>query len=202
MTLRQFLFIAALLMAASIAGSSPRPHAPVDPAGPVPPTVNTWHDRPNVHGSDSPDGGARDDATDDVLDLDGLAGVRFGDTQAELTERGILRETPESCGPTLVGQETVSPIFYDNRLVLIWVSASVRTPEGVTVGTPVADLPSRFPSLTRLDAPDGSYRFDGLLAQRGDRAYLFLHDGRTVRKTIAGYAEYAQRLFAEGYGPC
>jgi hypothetical protein len=53
-----------------------------------------------------------------------------------------------------------------------------------------------------LTAPPGTYRFDGLLARQGDRAYLFLHDGRTVRKTVAGYADYAQRLFDEGFGTC
>ncbi|TWJ26620.1 hypothetical protein JD81_00080 [Micromonospora sagamiensis] len=178
MTFRQFLFIAALLAAASVAGSGVHPQAPVAPTEPVEPV------------------------TDEVIDLHGLAGVEFGDSQRELVERGMLHQTPESCGPALVGQETASPVFRDDRLVLLWVSAPVRTPEGVTVGTPVGDLRSRFPSLTRLDAPEGTYRFDGLLAQRGDRAYLFLHDGRTVRKTIAGYADYAQRLFDEGHGPC
>ncbi|WP_425413402.1 hypothetical protein [Micromonospora pallida] len=166
------------MTAASVAGSGVRPHSPIVPADPIGPTV------------------------DEVIDLNGLAGAEFGDSQRELAERGILQEAAESCGPTLVGHETASPIFYDDRLVLLWVSAPVRTPEGVTVGTPVDDLPAHFPSLARLGAPKGTYRLDGLLAQRGDRAYLFLHDGRTVRKTIAGYAEYAQRLFAEGYGPC
>lgn len=178
MTLRQFIFIAALLTAASIAGSGVRPLAPVGPADPV------------------------DPVTDEVVDLNGLHDVEFGDTEQELTARGRLRAQVESCGPTLVGHETVSPVFYEDRLVLLWVSAPVRTPEGVTVGTPVGEVGSHFPALTRLRAPQGSYRFDGLLARRGDRAYLFLHDGRTVRKTIAGYADYAQRLFAEGHGPC
>ncbi|WP_405104138.1 hypothetical protein [Micromonospora sp. NBC_01412] len=45
-------------------------------------------------------------------------------------------------------------------------------------------------------------REDPLRARRSDRAYLFLHDGRTVRKIIAGYADWARRLFAEGHGPC
>lgn len=178
MTLRQFLFIAALLTAASVAGSGVRPHPPVAPAEPVEPV------------------------TDEVVDLTGLHGVEFGDTERELTERGVLRESAESCGPTLVGHETASPIFYGDRLVLLWVSAPVRTPEGITVGTPVSEVRDRLPALTRLKAPQGTYRFDGLLARRGDRAYLFLHDGRTVRKTIAGYADYARRLFDEGHGPC
>ncbi|MEU4566263.1 hypothetical protein [Micromonospora sp. NPDC023956] len=169
------------MTAASVAGSGSRPHPPVEPAQPAEPVAPV---------------------VDEVIDLHGLAGVEFGDSRRELTERGVLREVAESCGPTLVGHETVSPVFHQGRLVLLWVSAPVRTPEGVTIGTPVRELRSRFPSLARLDAPDGTYRFDGLLARRGDRAYLFLHDGRTVRKTIAGYADYAQRLFDEGHGPC
>ena len=56
--------------------------------------------------------------------------------------------------------------------------------------------------LTCLPAPPGSHRFAGLLARDGDRAYLFLHDGVTVREIIAGYADWARRLFDEGYGPC
>ncbi|WP_348651172.1 hypothetical protein [Micromonospora sp. WMMD882] len=163
------------MTAASVAGSGVRPQPPVEPAEP---------------------------ATDAVIDLAGLPGVEFGDTEQELTERGMLRTSAESCGPTLTGHDTASPIFYDDRLVLLWVSPPVRTPEGITVGTPVSEVSSRFPALTRLTAPQGTYRFDGLLARRGDRAYLFLHDGRTVRKTIAGYADYAERLFDEGYGPC
>ncbi|WP_423791055.1 hypothetical protein [Micromonospora cathayae] len=163
------------MTAASVAGSGVRPQPPVGSAGPV---------------------------TDEVVDLTGLHGVEFGDTEQELTARGVLRDTVESCGPTLVGHETASPIFYDDRLVLLWVSAPVRTPEGITVGTPVSEVHDHYPASTRLTAPQGTYRFDGLLARDGDRAYLFLHDGRTVRKTIAGYADYAQRLFDEGYGPC
>jgi hypothetical protein len=37
---------------------------------------------------------------------------------------------------------------------------------------------------------------------RGDRAFLFLHDGQTVQKEIAGYADYVRRLYAEDFGVC
>ena len=86
--------------------------------------------------------------------------------------------------------------------MLLWVSRPVATPEGVTDGTPVAQVRARYPRAVRLTAPEGTYRFDGLLARRGDRAYLFLHYGRVVRQTIAGYASWARRLFDEGHGPC
>lgn len=176
MKLRQFFFIAALLTAASSTGSGARPPAPAVPGRPA--------------------GGS------EVIDLNGLRNVEFGDTEQELTRRGVLRSQVESCGPMLAGHETASPIFVDDRLVLLWVSAPIRTPEVITIGTPVSEVWSSYPSVTKLTAPQGTYRFDGLLARHGDRAYLFLHDGRVVRKIIAGYADYARKLFDEGYGPC
>ncbi|MET8310418.1 hypothetical protein [Micromonospora sp. NPDC005173] len=173
---RQFAFIAMLLTAASIAGSG------VPPTGPI------------------PDG--RPAGSVEIIDLNGLRNIEFGDTEDELTRRGILRTDMEACGPMLAGHDTVSPVFAEDKLVLLWVGDPMRTPEGITVGSPVDQVWSRYPSVTRLHAPQGTHRFDGLLARSGDRAYLFLHDGRTVRKTIAGYADWARRLFDEGAGPC
>ncbi|MEV6811638.1 hypothetical protein [Micromonospora sp. NPDC051296] len=137
-----------------------------------------------------------------VVDLDGLADVDFGATESELTRRGILRTDVDACGPTLAGHDMVSPIFIDNRLVLLWAGDPVSTPEGITAGTPIAEVRATYPTVRQLRAPQGTHRFDGLLARDGDRAYLFLHDGRTVRKIIAGYADWAHRLFVEGHGPC
>jgi len=142
-------------------------------------------------------------AKSDVLDLHGVHNVEFGDTEQELQRRGQLDVEPAvGCGPALTEPSTVSPVFADDRLVLLWASPSVRTPEGVTAGTPVDQVRAAYPAAARLTAPPGTYRFDGLLARQGDRAYLFLHDGRTVRKTVAGYADYAQRTFDEGFGLC
>ncbi|WP_371686223.1 hypothetical protein [Micromonospora sp. 15K316] len=138
----------------------------------------------------------------EVLDLTGLRNVEFGDTEDELTRRGILRTDVQGCGWTLAGHTAISPVFVDDRLVLIWLGDSTRTTEGVGVGSPLRQVRARYPQLTPLHAPQGTYRLNGLLARDGDRAYLFLHDGRTVRKVIAGYADWAERLFAEGHGPC
>ncbi|MEU8025848.1 MULTISPECIES: hypothetical protein [Micromonospora] len=200
MKLRQFVFIATLLAAASIAGSGVRPHGPVDAGGDARPP------------GPPPDAGrsAVDEAADEVVDLNGLTDVEFGDTEEELARRGMLASDVDACGPTLAGHGAVSPIFVDDRLVLLWLDdpvptaerINVRTPQGIGVGTPVEEVRARYRSVSPLDAPRRTYRFDGLLARSGDRAYLFLHDGRTVRKIIAGYADWARRLFVEGYGPC
>ncbi|MFC0030627.1 hypothetical protein ACFFMM_13975 [Micromonospora chaiyaphumensis] len=164
------------MAAASIAGSGVRPQGPDVPARPV---------------------GAAE-----VVSLDGLGNAAFGATEEDLTRRGVLRTDEDACGPTLAGHGSVSPIFADDRLVLLWLDDPMSTPEGITVGTPVDAVHDAYPSVVGLDAPQEMHRFDGLLARNGDRAYLFLHDGTTVRKIIAGYADWARRLFDEGYGPC
>jgi hypothetical protein len=173
---RQYVFVAALMAAASIAGSGVRPQGPDVPARPV------------------------GDA--EVVGLDGLSDIEFGATEEELTRRGVLRSDGDACGPTLAGHGAVSPVFLDDRLVLLWLGDPMSTPEGITAGTPVSEVRDSYPSATPLRAPRGTHRFDGLLARNGDRAYLFLHDGTTVRKIIAGYADWARRLFDEGYDPC
>ncbi|MBX7264742.1 hypothetical protein KIF24_00840 [Micromonospora sp. Llam7] len=176
MKLRQFGFIAALLLAASFTGSGPMPPGLIAVPEPV--------------------------AAVGIVDLDGLTDVDFGDTETELARRGILRTDVDGCGPTLAGHDMISPIFIEDRLVLLWVGDPVRTPEGIAAGTPIAEVKASYPAVRQLRAPQGTYRFDGLLARDGDRAYLFLHDGHTVRKVIAGYADWAHRLFVEGHGPC
>ncbi|WP_433388503.1 hypothetical protein [Micromonospora sp. KLBMP9576] len=138
----------------------------------------------------------------EVVDLNGLRDVEFGDTETELSRRGILRSDVDACGPTLVGYDATSPIFVGDRLVLLWLGEATRTPQGVTAGMAIGQARARYPAARELDAPQGMYRLDGLLARHGDRAYLFLHDGRAVKKIIVGYADWAQRLFHEGHSPC
>ncbi|MET7470357.1 hypothetical protein ACFYON_10590 [Micromonospora sp. NPDC005686] len=173
MKLRQFGFIAALLAAASAAGSGVHPQWPTRPVGAA-----------------------------QVVSLDGLRNAEFGDSEADLTRRGVLRADEAACGPALVGHGSVSPIFVDDRLVLLWLDDPMSTPEGISAGSPVGTARAAYPGAVDLPAPPGSHRFAGLLARDGDRAYLFLHDGVTVREIIAGYADWARRLFDEGYGPC
>jgi hypothetical protein len=138
----------------------------------------------------------------DVVHLGGVADIGFGDSLDELSRRGALVPQRESCGPRLTSLPTVSPVFANERLVLVWIDPPVRTPEGVTVGTSLAEARAAYPHARDLAAPPDSYRFDGLLVEEGDRAYLFLHDGQTVRKAVAGYTEYVRRLFEDGFGTC
>ncbi len=137
-----------------------------------------------------------------VVDLDGLAGIRFGDPRDRLEQEYALTQRPGDCAPTLPDHPEVSPVFADDRLVLLWVHPPGRTPEGVGVGSPVDEVGRHYPDAQPLTAPPDSGRFDGLLVDVDDRAYLFLHDGETVQKLIIGYADYARLLFEEGFGTC
>lgn len=132
----------------------------------------------------------------------GVRDIRFGESVGELTARGALRTDDVPCGPLFTTLEMVAPVFADDRLVLVWVESPQRTPEGVTVGTPVAQVRAVYPRIDDLKAPPRTYRYDGMLVTEGDRAYLFLHDGVTVRKTVVGYTEYVRRLFDTGFGTC
>jgi hypothetical protein len=141
-------------------------------------------------------------ASADVVDFDGVPGIAFGDTEAQLTSRGVVATPKDACGPRVVGRDELSPVFAGERLVLLWAYPPVATPEGVGVGTSVAAVRAAYPGAIALTAPAGSHRYDGLLVTHGDRAYLFLHDGQQVTKTVAGYADQARLLFDQGFGAC
>ena len=90
MKLRQFGFITALMTAAWVSGSGAHPPLRELDGRPV--------------------------GAVEVVDLNGLRDVEFGDTEDELTRRGILRSDVDACGPALAGYDTTSPIFVDDRL--------------------------------------------------------------------------------------
>jgi hypothetical protein len=138
----------------------------------------------------------------EVVDFDGVPGIAFGDTMADLTSRRLVATPKDACGPRVVGRDELSPVFAGERLVLLWAYPPFATPEGVGVGTSVAQARAAYPQAIALTAPPGSQRYDGLLVTHADRAYLFLHDGQNVTKTVAGFAEQARLLFDHGFGAC
>jgi hypothetical protein len=137
-----------------------------------------------------------------VVTFDGVGDVAFGDTEQSLTARGLVSRPEAACGPVLTGQPGSTPVFADDQLVLLWANPPLTTPEGIGVDSPVTAVRAAYPQAQNRPAPPGSHRFDGLLVTDDDRAYLFLHDGETVVKTIAGFTEYAQRLLDTGFGAC
>jgi hypothetical protein len=138
----------------------------------------------------------------DVVDFDGVPGIAFGDTKAQLTSSGVVATPKDACGPRVVGRDQLSPVFTGERLVLLWAYPPFATPEGVGVGSSLAAVRAAYPQATALTAPAGSHRYDGMLVTNGDRAYLFLHDGQKVTKTVAGFAVQARLLFDQGFGAC
>ncbi|WP_117215890.1 hypothetical protein [Allorhizocola rhizosphaerae] len=136
-----------------------------------------------------------------VVHADGLADVPIGAARAEL-ERHLNHGLP-GCNTQLAQYPQGSLVFTDEgRLVLLWFERPLRTPHGVSTGTPLNEVKKIYPSAQELNAPEGSYQFDGLLVTSGEHGYLFLHDGRTVQKAIAGYVDYLRRLFDTGFGAC
>jgi hypothetical protein len=138
----------------------------------------------------------------DVVDFDGVRDVRLGQSEADLTARGALARPVDACGPVLTAVHEASPVVANGELVLMWVNPPLETPEGVGVGTPVAAARTAYPQAAIMKAPAASYQFDGLMVTNGDRAYLFMHDGHTVRKAVVGYTDDVQRLFVHGVGNC
>ncbi|MEV0720410.1 hypothetical protein [Asanoa sp. NPDC050611] len=137
-----------------------------------------------------------------VVDFSGVSDVRLGQSDAELTREGAMARPADACGPVLTGVQAAHPVFADGELVLLWANPPLTTPEGVGVGTSLAAAKAAYPQATAMAAPPGSYQFDGLMVTSGDRAYLFMHDGQTVRKTVVGYTDDVQRLFTYGVGNC
>lgn len=137
----------------------------------------------------------------DVVQLQGVRDVRFGSTRTELDKR--LAKTVAQCNSRVTDLPNGSLVFAaDERLVLLWFDAPLRTPEGISTASTLDAARKAYPQAKELKAPEGSYRFDGLLVSDGDHGFLFLHDGKTVRKAVAGYTLFLDRLFNTGFGAC
>ncbi len=143
-------------------------------------------------------------ADPNVIDFSGLRDIRIGASMAELVRTGVVTTADPVCGvASFASIPNASPVFERDRLVLIWAHAPLRTPEGVMVGTKLAEARRAYPSAIELPVPAGSEQFPGLIVTgAGDRAYLILHDGNQVQKLIVGIEHYARLLFDTGYGTC
>jgi hypothetical protein len=137
----------------------------------------------------------------EVVNYSGVGDIKFGQTSVELTAKHGLASDPNGCVPRFGDAAHVDPVFVDDKLVLLWLEPPAHTPEGVRVGSPVTAVRKAYPKATDL-APPGPYRYAGIMATSGDKAYLFLYDGGVVRKEIVGYQSYAQELFTSGPNPC
>jgi hypothetical protein len=136
-----------------------------------------------------------------VVNVTGLGEIKIGLKRTDLADH--LNTDLPGCNPQLRAYPQGSAVFsQDERLVLMWFNAPLRTPEGITTGTPLEAVKATYPHAIEAKAPQGSRRFDGLLVISGEHGYLFLHDGKTVQKAIVGYVDYLRRLFDSGFGVC
>jgi hypothetical protein len=138
----------------------------------------------------------------EIVTAKGLPDIEIGSQRVDLVRTQGMAQGPGDCAPRLPTQPAASPVFDDNELVLLWADPPLRTPDGVGVGSSIADVTAHFPDAEPLTAPAGTYQYDGLIATVDQQAYLFLHDGEQVQKLIVGSAEHAQLLFEEGFGTC
>ena len=140
-------------------------------------------------------------SSDTVVNLTGMGDVKFGLKRSDLT-RHLNTDLP-GCNTQMRAHPQASLVFtQDDNFVLMWFDAPLRTAEGIATGASLDAVKAAYPKAGEIKAPQGSHRFDGLLVTEGDFGYLFLHDGKNVRKAIAGYAEYLHRLFETGFGVC
>lgn len=137
-----------------------------------------------------------------VVSLQGLAEIRFGDTREVLERDYGLVQGPGDCAPRLPGQPSVSPVFDGGRLVLLWVDPPLHTPAGLAVGSPVEAVRAAHPEAEDLPAPADPFQFHGLIVTVDDRAYLFLHDRDLVQKLIIGFDRHARLVHQEQFGVC
>jgi hypothetical protein len=139
--------------------------------------------------------------TGEVVDYNGVGGIRFGTTSASLSRDYGMLTRPGDCGPRLPTMPQVSPVLVDDKLALVWVSAPVHTPEGITVGSEVSAVRKAYPQGVEMPPPTAN-QYPGILVTQGDRAYLFLYSDNQVRKVIVGFEQYAKQLYASGGDTC
>ncbi|WP_344128552.1 hypothetical protein [Luedemannella flava] len=138
-----------------------------------------------------------------VISYEGTNGVRIGQTVAELTEAGLLASPTPGCSRRFAGIDYADPVFDHDRLAFIWAYPPLHTPEGVMVGTAIADLNRAYPNAERLTPPAGSPTFDGALVRNPNGvAYLILHDGLAVQKLIVGAENAVRMLYTQRLDTC
>ena len=135
----------------------------------------------------------------DVVTFDGIDDVHFGDSVGALATSHGFKDDPAACTRTFSDLQGVDPVVAEDKLVLMWVNAPVHTPEGIAVGSSVSAVRAAYEGEQDMSS---DHAYPGIMVQKDDKAFLFLHDGQTVKKEIAGYADYVRRLYTEGFGAC
>lgn len=126
----------------------------------------------------------------------GIGPILFGDTSKDLLARKLIKPGEQGCDGTKVYDvpkyaDSADLVFNaQDQLALIWVlSPGVKTPENLTVDSPIDAVRKAYPDAEELAANQNS--FPGLLVKGKKTAYLFLYEptAKVVVKLLAGYTD-------------
>jgi hypothetical protein len=140
-----------------------------------------------------------------VVHLDGVGPIRFGQNRKELAGKRLISSGELGCDGQPVydipGYVDAADLVFNaqDKLGFVWVlSPGVRTPENLTVDSPVADVRKAYPAAEELKASERS--FPGLLVKSEKTAYLFLYEPTTgqVVKLLAGFTDILREAQSAG----
>ncbi|MDQ1656904.1 MAG: hypothetical protein QOD41_1987 [Cryptosporangiaceae bacterium] len=135
----------------------------------------------------------------------GIGQIRFGDNRKTLLDRKLIKRGEQGCDTSPVYDipryaDAADLVFNaQDQLAFIWVfTPDVKTPENVSVDSPIDAVRKAYPAAEALPANRNS--FPGLLVKGERTAYLVLYEPttRTVVKLLAGYTDILRQGHTSG----
>jgi hypothetical protein len=135
----------------------------------------------------------------------GIGQIRFGDSRKTLLSRKLIKPGEQGCdaGPVydIPRYANAADLVFNaqDQLAFIWVfTPDVKTPENLSVDSPVDAVRKAYPNAEALPANRNS--FPGLLVKGERTAYLFLYEPttKTVVKLLAGYTDILRQGHTAG----
>jgi hypothetical protein len=123
----------------------------------------------------------------------GIGPIRFGDSRKKLLDGKLVVPGEQGCdGARVYDVPQYADLVFDahDQLALVWVfTPAVKTPENLSVDSPVDAVRKAYPGAEELRANRNS--FPGLLVKGEHTGYLFLYEPTTkqVVKLLAGYTD-------------
>jgi len=149
---------------------------------------------------------ATDSYAPNVVHLEGVGAIRFGENREELVGRKLVAASDEmGCDGQPVydipGYVDAADLIFNgqDKLGFVWVlTPGVRTPEQLTVDSPMADVRKAYPDAEELPASERS--FPGLLVKAEKTSFLFLYEPQTqqVVKLLAGFTDILREAQSAG----
>ncbi len=141
-----------------------------------------------------------------VVHLEGIGPIRFGESRTSLVGRRLVSASDEiGCDGDKVydipGYVDAADLVFNaqGRLGFVWVlSPGVWTPEKLTVDSDLVDVRKAYPQAEELPATERS--FPGLLVKAEKTALLFLYEPGTKKivKLLAGFTDVLREAQREG----